>query len=88
MLMKKFFAFFIFLTLAITQLNASVGSNEKIVLIHGFFESAWNLKYQGYKLKKKSFRVDCWDYKSRKKTIQTHAENLVEYLNEIAEKHP
>jgi pimeloyl-ACP methyl ester carboxylesterase len=85
--MKKFFAFFIFL-LAFTQLSASVGSGEKIIMIHGFFGSAWNLKYQEYKLKKKGFHVTCWDYKSRKKTIQTHAENLVAYLNEIAEKHP
>lgn len=86
--MNKIIQFFGFLLIASAPLYSSVEPDEKIVLIHGFFGASWNLKYHEYMLKKHGLDTILWDYSSREKTIQMHAEDLVTFLQNEAVNHP
>lgn len=66
-------------------LHAQEGS---VVCLHGFFRSYKCMIPLGNSLKKEGLDVYLWDYQSRKETIETHADNLVEVLKVIAKNNP
>lgn len=88
MLLHKIIQFFIILIITQVPLHSTITSNEKIVLIHGFLGAPWNFHYHKRMLQKANFNAIPWGYVSRKKTIQMHAEDLVNYLKEEASQHP
>jgi pimeloyl-ACP methyl ester carboxylesterase len=62
--------------------------NKPLITIHGFTGAAWNMYYIAHPLEKAGMDVTHWDYPSRDKTIQEHAEDLVVLLNAKATKTP
>lgn len=56
--------------------------------IHGFFRSNKCMIPVGHAFKNEGFDVYLWQYPSRRKTIEEHAENLVELLISIANERP
>lgn len=61
---------------------------EKIITIHGFLGSPWNMYYHSHYLKQAGFSVNHWGYPSRDKTIQEHGADLATYLQKEAQKNP
>ena len=70
--------------LIMTQL----GYGQTLVLVHGFLRSSKSMRPMERTLRKEGYSVLNWNYPSRQKTIEGHAEDLVEKLAHIAEKHP
>ncbi|MCC5833047.1 MAG: alpha/beta hydrolase [Chlamydiales bacterium] len=66
-------------------LQAQEGS---LVCLHGFFRSYRCMIPMGNTLKREGLEVYLWDYQSRQETIESHAQNLVEILKEIAKNKP
>jgi hypothetical protein len=66
-------------------LQAQEGS---VVCLHGFFRSYKCMIPMGNTLKKEGLEVYLWDYQSRKETIESHAQNLVDVLKLIAKDKP
>jgi len=85
---RKIILFLLSLAISYTPAYSAVASSEKIMLIHGFLGASWNLHYHEYLLKQAHLNPISWDYPSREKTIQMHAEELVKYLQEEANEHP
>lgn len=81
--MKKI-VFFLFLL----QVIAGYGQEGSVVCLHGFFRSSKCMIPLANTLKDEELNVYLWDYPSRKRTIEEHADNLVELLQAIARKHP
>ena len=61
---------------------------ESVVCVHGFFRSYKNMIPLGNTLKDAGFEVYLWDYQSRKKNIEEHAEQLVDVVRQIAYRNP
>ncbi len=81
----KFVLLILFISLQISTLDASEGS---VVCVHGFIRSYKCMLPMGNTLEKEGLDVYLWDYPTRRHTIQEHADNLVEVLNQIALKNP
>ena len=82
--MKKLLLLIILL-LPFSVLQAHQGS---VVCLHGFFRSYKCMIPLGNTFRKEGLDVYLWDYQSRRETIESHAANLVQVLNEIAKKKP
>lgn len=63
-------------------------NGETVVCLHGFFRSYKCLIPLSNTLRSEGLDVYLWDYQSRKKTIEQHAEDLVGILNKIAIEKP
>ncbi|MCB1114295.1 MAG: alpha/beta hydrolase [Chlamydiia bacterium] len=59
-----------------------------VILIHGFLAAPWTMTYYEKKLNEAGFDTVKWGYPSRKKTIQEHAQALVEFLKALPENGP
>ncbi len=82
--MKNIIAILLFL-FCFNTLRAQEGS---LVCLHGFFRSYKCMIPIGNTFKKEGLDVYLWDYQSRKETIETHADNLVEVLKVVAKQKP
>lgn len=82
--MKKTLLVFLFLFHLFT-LQAYDGS---VVCLHGFFRSYKCMIPVANTLRNEGFDVYLWDYPCRHRTIEEHAENLVEVLKIIAKNRP
>ena len=76
------------LMLLLLNLGVLSADHGSVVCIHGFTRSYRSMLPMGNKLENEGFEVYLWDYQSRKETIETHAENLVDVLRTIALKKP
>ena len=76
--------------LLIITLNMSYlcANGETVVCLHGFFRSYKCLIPMSNVLRSEGFDIYLWDYQSRKKTIEQHADDLIVILNKIAEEKP
>ncbi len=63
-------------------------SQESVVFLHGFCRNIRCMIPLAHSVRKEGHNVYLWDYPSRKKTIEGHAEALVELLNRIAKQNP
>jgi pimeloyl-ACP methyl ester carboxylesterase len=74
----------------LTQLSlfADVLKDQKLFAIHGFSGSAWNLYYLTRPLEKEQMNITYWDYPSKEKYIEEHAEDLVNELKNEAANNP
>jgi hypothetical protein len=63
-------------------------SQESVICLHGFFRSYRCMIPLGNVMRHEGFDVYLWDYPSRDKTIEEHAEHLVEVMNALAKKNP
>jgi len=79
-----------FIIIAIIALNMSClwANGQSVVCLHGFFRSYKCLIPMSNTLRGEGLDVYLWDYQSRKKTIEQHAEDLVLLLNKIAAEKP
>ena len=77
---------YLFLILILVQ--TMVLHAESVVCLHGFFRSYRCMLPLANIMQNEGLNVYLWDYPSRKKTIEKHAECLVEVLNAIAERYP
>lgn len=82
--MKKLLLILAFLL----QFNALKAHDCSVVCLHGFFRSYKCMLPIANTLKNEGVDVYLWDYPSRKKTIEKHAEGLVEVLQLIAKEKP
>ncbi|MBA3957439.1 MAG: hypothetical protein H0X51_03460 [Parachlamydiaceae bacterium] len=71
-----------------TVAYATTLKNEKLITIHGFFGSPWNMYFLVKPLEKEQMSISHWGYASRDKKIQEHAEDLVRQLQEEAVQNP
>lgn len=62
--------------------------SEQIICIHGFGSAKGRMIPLAKKLRKSGQVVRVWGYPSRQKSIQDHAEDLVDYLNTLAKINP
>ncbi|MEZ5314715.1 MAG: alpha/beta hydrolase [Chlamydiales bacterium] len=84
--MKKLTKLLILILLIYSNfLNAKEGS---IICLHGFFRSYRCMIPIGNTFKSEGLEAYLWDYRSRKETIESHAQKLVEVLNMIAKQKP
>ncbi len=63
-------------------------NGETVVCLHGYFRSYKCMIPMSSALSSEGFDIYLWDYQSRKKTIEQHAEDLVVILNKIAAEKP
>lgn len=82
--MKNIILFIIFFCQTLL-LQAQEGS---VVCLHGFFRSYKCMIPLANVIRDEGLDVYLWDYRSRQKTIEEHADCLVEVLNAIAQKNP
>ncbi|MCP5470157.1 MAG: alpha/beta hydrolase [Chlamydiales bacterium] len=64
------------------------GQEGTVVCLHGFFRSYKCMIPMSNTLRSEGLDVVLWDYQSRKKTIEGHAEDLVIILQNIAREKP
>lgn len=77
------------LIIALLLFNSLLFAQEgTVICLHGFFRSYKCMIPMGNSLHSEGLSVFLWDYQSRKKTIEEHAEDLVAMLREIAKKKP
>ncbi len=67
---------------------APMHASETVYLLHGFMRSASSMKKASKALNKVGFETILWDYPSRKKKIEEHAQDLVKELRKTAKKNP
>jgi pimeloyl-ACP methyl ester carboxylesterase len=82
--MKKYLFLIILLTVQLFALQAK----ESLVCVHGFFRSFKCMIPIGNVARNQGLDVYLWDYPSRSKTIEEHADRLVEVLTVIAQLNP
>ncbi len=82
--MKKYLLIVLFL-FQVTAVHAHDGS---VVCLHGFFRSYKCMIPIANSLRSENLDVYLWDYPSRRKTIEQHADDLVKKLNQIAKQNP
>ncbi|MDN3505185.1 MAG: alpha/beta hydrolase [Rhabdochlamydiaceae bacterium] len=66
----------------------SIPVKEQIVCLHGFLGSKIQMLPISKHLRQHGHYARVWGYKSRKKEIEDHARDLVEYLNQLAKYNP
>lgn len=66
------------------RFNALHAQTGSVVCVHGFFRSSKCMIPLGNTLRNEGLDVYLWDYQSRKRSIEKHAEDLVEVLRAIA----
>jgi pimeloyl-ACP methyl ester carboxylesterase len=81
--MKKSLVFFLFLIQTI-----GFGQDESVVCLHGFFRFSKCMIPMANNLQHEGLQVYLWNYPSRKRTIEKHAEDLVETLQTLSLSHP
>lgn len=81
--MRKYILLILFLTQTLV-----VTGQESVVCLHGFFRSYRCMLPLANRLRDEGLNVFLWDYPSRVKTIEEHADSLVEVLNAIAKENP
>jgi pimeloyl-ACP methyl ester carboxylesterase len=62
--------------------------DDSLVCIHGFLGAKWNMLYIAASFGSEGWDVTNWGYKSREKTIEAHAEDLVRELKWLAAERP
>ena len=67
----------LFLFIIIFNMSCLWANGETVVCLHGFFRSYKCLIPMSNALRSEGLDVYLWDYQSRKKTIEGHAEDLV-----------
>ncbi len=67
---------------------ASINASETVYLLHGFMRSASSMNKASKALNKVGFKTILWDYPSRKKNIEEHAQDLVKELRKTARTQP
>lgn len=65
-----------------------VAEDKVLVCLHGFMRSYSNMSLFSYQFKKEGWEVYVYDYPSKKRTIEEHSLDFIEYLEELQEKHP
>ncbi|MFN0065505.1 MAG: esterase/lipase family protein [Chlamydiales bacterium] len=78
----------VFIIIIFLALHLEVKGVETVVCTHGFFRSSKCMIPIGSMLKSEGYNVCLWDYQSRKKTIEGHAEDLICVLQQIAVRNP
>lgn len=63
-------------------------SKGTVYCLHGFLRSSWSMEAIATDLKIRKFRVTNWDYPSRSRTIDEHAEALLFHLKNTAKNFP
>lgn len=58
--------------------------NDFLICIHGFLGGSWNMHFLEKSFKKEGWLVINWEYSSRSKSIEDHAESLVKELIKLA----
>lgn len=81
--MRKYLLIVLFLTQTLV-----LQGQESVICLHGFFRSYRCMIPIANVVRDEGLNVYLWDYPSRKKTIEQHAECLVEILNAIAKDNP
>ena len=79
---------FLLLSLLLVKLSFLYGESASVVCVHGFMRSYTCMIPIGNTLQDEGYKVYLWNYPTRKKTIEGHAENLVKILNYIANQRP
>lgn len=82
--MKKILIFFLLLF----HMSIAYGQEGSVVCLHGFFRLSKCMIPLANALRDEGLQVYLWGYPSRKKTIEQHADNLIEILQAIAREHP
>lgn len=62
-------------------------AQEPVYFIHGFMRSASSMKKMAHAFERGEYEVHLWDYESRSRTIEEHAELLVLDLQKCVEHH-
>ncbi|HEV8051689.1 MAG TPA: hypothetical protein VGP47_04275 [Parachlamydiaceae bacterium] len=84
-ILSYFFVMFISFS---AYVNAENIENERILTIYGFMGSNLDMYYHSWTLEEQNMQVKNWDYPTREKKINEHAEDLVVYLQDWAAEAP
>jgi pimeloyl-ACP methyl ester carboxylesterase len=67
------------------QSNRETSLSETVVLIHGWFSHSWLMHPLAVRFKRAGYLTRIWSYPSLRSNIESHADELSNYLNRMVE---
>ncbi|NGX60158.1 MAG: hypothetical protein KR126chlam3_01324 [Chlamydiae bacterium] len=87
--MKTFLSrYYLLLIAVIVCFSVSLFGAETVYCLHGFMRKSSSMNKMAKAFEKEGYEACSWDYPSRERTVEQHAEVLIRDLQETARKHP